>query len=381
MAPPNGRHVSAWANMRLRWRRVNPFIRAGMVAAAPVVGFGAYVGVSMCVYSLHSPVVDHMFQETEVDADPTFAEHFFVLEDWSRVRKTLQLGDVVLLMGTGDMSWKITNSQFALSGMRPAALRYSHVGVVTKPYNPKTKEGPWCMEVVDNGDLRIPDIGGVVRRRCCMVVDVDKRINGTVVEVRTVIGPDGGETVEMISRPAYKRLGVRRLQGFTWTEPRKKALQAFVDGNVGRPMDSSPLIMLTALSTPLYGATGHRYLSSMGTCSEIIADMFEYVGVSKRIGETPVCSFEWESLKARFPKPVLSTEETCPRFVKSPVVGSPMHMLDPAIVPPNPLHAHSSVRIVPAHFAEGLDKDLNFSEGVCFGPEVHMPIKGAQGRY
>ena len=163
---------------------------------------------------------------------------------------------------------------------------------------------------------------------------------------------------------------------------RKKALKAFVDGNVGRPMDSSPLIMLTALSAPLYGRTGHRYLSSMGTCSEVIADLFEHVGVSKRFGENGGCTFpEWETLKARFPKVVLSTEETCPKFIRNPVVGSPMHLLDPVIVPPNPIHKYSTVQIVPAHFAEGLDKELKFSEGVCFGPEVHMTVKGAQGRY
>ncbi|KAG5485199.1 hypothetical protein CUR178_06557 [Leishmania enriettii] len=110
-------------------RRVQNFRRRGPLGKlAALVGYGAagagvYVATCLVVRTLHQPTVDALFAPGRD----------YTLEDWKDVEPTLQPGDIILMRGTGPVSWCITTLQFVLSFLKPAALRYSHVAVVVAP--------------------------------------------------------------------------------------------------------------------------------------------------------------------------------------------------------------------------------------------------------
>ncbi|AYU76193.1 hypothetical protein LdCL_070007500 [Leishmania donovani] len=110
-------------------RRVHNFRRRGSFGKlATLAGYGAasagvYVVTCLVVRTLHQPTVDALFAPGRD----------YTLEDWKDVEPTLQPGDIILMRGTGPVSWCITTLQFILSFFKPAALRYSHVAVVVAP--------------------------------------------------------------------------------------------------------------------------------------------------------------------------------------------------------------------------------------------------------
>lgn len=110
-------------------RRLRSFTRRGPLGRVmTVVGYGAagiaaYIAACLVVRTAHQRTVDSLFAPG-LD---------YTLEEWVDVEPTLEPGDVLLMRGTGPMSWCITTLQFILSGMSPAALRYSHVAVVVAP--------------------------------------------------------------------------------------------------------------------------------------------------------------------------------------------------------------------------------------------------------
>ncbi|KAG5510887.1 hypothetical protein JKF63_06388 [Porcisia hertigi] len=134
-----GEHVSMSAGIgspvyketsRFFWRqRVHNFrCRGPLGKLATLSGYGAasvgaYLVTCLVVRTLHQSSVDALF---EPGRD-------YTLEDWKEVEPTLQPGDVVLMRGSGSMSWLITTLQFVLAFLNPAALRYSHVAVVVAP--------------------------------------------------------------------------------------------------------------------------------------------------------------------------------------------------------------------------------------------------------
>ncbi|CAJ1005839.1 hypothetical protein Q4I28_001156 [Leishmania naiffi] len=112
------------------WRqRVRNFRRRGPLGKlATLVGYGAasagvYVAICLVVRTVHQPTVDALFAPGRD----------YILEDWKDVEPTLQPGDIILMRGSGPVSWCITTLQFILSFLKPAALRYSHVAVVVAP--------------------------------------------------------------------------------------------------------------------------------------------------------------------------------------------------------------------------------------------------------
>mmetsp|Transcript_22630 Transcript_22630/g.26243 ORF Transcript_22630/g.26243 Transcript_22630/m.26243 type:complete len:379 (+) Transcript_22630:47-1183(+) len=313
----------------------------------PLVTFCGYVGVCTLVHKNHRPTIDAMFDEDHAEE--------YLMDDWSAIEPTLREGDVVLLMGTGSMSWKITNTQFVLSGMRPAALRYSHVGVVVKPAevagstfrtqsqrrlgallprnavsqeqaSSSTTRGAMMMEAVDNKDVKCPDWEGKVRCDCVQVVEISKR----------VFGKEG-------VRPCYHRFAVRRLQGFEWTPERREKLNQFLTSKIGQPMDKSPKLMLAFIWPRLYDALQVRQNHEI-SCSELIADLFKAVGIIQR--------------RVQYAHEPNKTEAEGGFSVKE-VAYDPKR----------------SIEISPCHFAEGLERGvLDFAPGVGLGPEIRIKM-------
>lgn len=321
---------------------------------SPVALFGGYVGVCTFVHKQHRPLVDHMF-------DVEHSEEY-MMEEWSKVEPTLREGDVVLLMGTGSMSWKICNTAFVISRLKAASIRYSHVGVVVQPAKlesstparfplrthrsretnsrleykkevlqrasarepDKIVRGAMMLEAVDNKDVNCPDWKGTVRHDSVQVVEISKR----------AFGFDG-------DRPCYHRFAVRRLQGFEWTPDRREELTRFIDSHVGVKMDKSPKIMIAFMFPKLYDWLKIRKTREI-TCSELICDLYKAVGIiQKRVQTTHVA------------------DASSGGFQVSEVLYDP----------------YRSLEVAPAHFAEGLEKGvLDFATGVALGPEVRFPM-------
>eukprot|EP00758_Cryptobia_borreli_P012685 Tbor_TRINITY_DN5768_c0_g1::TRINITY_DN5768_c0_g1_i1::g.19561::m.19561 len=461
-----------------RWRRLNTPTKMALFITSPVTMFAAYTGFSMAIYSYTFPRVNEQYKLNKgVPSEMISADHYQELEDWDTVRQTLQMGDVVLLMGTGSMSWKITNCQFALSGLRPSAMRYSHVAMVVRPYDKKTKKGPFCLEVVNNEDIKLPSyslvgnvaVEGLPRTKCCQVVDINQRVLGKHVIPGHVHNNNNESNKDSPPQyqQCYQRLAVRRLKGFNWTKQRRHLLDQFVAANVGRPMDTSPLIMLTHIHPYLYTLAGVRSKKpELCTCSEVIADAYELLGITKRLGEeeerlaaaaviselrmamtrgdivtadgitdykehhskkkklsanhhseeiysivegkeitdnddnnstasqpsaSPCAGMFGEEqqeeqraiilrqLRREFTyldKWQLWSANTCDKEAEGGAMGpiaDPCSTSSSVITPPT-FTMNSSVKIVPAHFTASLDGPLKFSEGVCLGPEIRMPV-------
>lgn len=111
-----------WHRRVHNFRRRGAFGRLATLAGYGAAGAGVYVATCVVVRTLHQPTVDALFAPGRD----------YTLEDWKDVEPTLQPGDIILMRGTGPVSWCITTLQFILS-FKPAALRYSHVAVVVAP--------------------------------------------------------------------------------------------------------------------------------------------------------------------------------------------------------------------------------------------------------
>ncbi|KAH9599874.1 hypothetical protein LSM04_000317 [Trypanosoma melophagium] len=338
----------------------------------------------------------------------------FPLEEWAQVEPTLREGDVVLMMGTGSTSRRITWAQFAYSLMRPAALRYSHVGVVVEPaqferwplYRPSTtsasttnntastststagvttmagrdamehggrlststiadmlrderlrlqrkqKRGVVMMEVVDNLDVNAPDVNGQVRHECVQLVEASRRLFGREGE-----------------RWCYNRFAIRRLKGFEWTPQRKGLLRQYVNENVGRPLDKSPLLVLSFIHPKLYEWTGARRTGREISCAEMIVELYKHCGViQKRMRLVPVASHDNSSDNNNN-----NNNNSSGVHIDSDVIVNP----DGSNGYPEWYYSRPSIQTAPYHFAEGMEVEvLDFAEGISLGPEVRMSLPG-----
>ncbi|ORC79582.1 uncharacterized protein TM35_002051000 [Trypanosoma theileri] len=343
----------------------------------------------------------------------------FPLEEWAQVEPTLREGDVVLMMGTGSTSRRITWAQFAYSLLRPAALRYSHVGVVVEPaqferwplYRPssstsststgtslttttttaggrdgleysgrlststiadmlrderlrlqrKQKRGVVMMEVVDNLDVNAPDVNGKVRHECVQLVEASHRLFGREGE-----------------RWCYNRFAVRRLKGFEWTPQRKGLLRQYVNENVGRPLDKSPLLVLSFIHPKLYEWTGARRTGREISCAEMIVDLYKHCGViQKRMRLVPVASnndnHNDNNNNNNNNNTNNNSNNSSPHTESADVIVN--H--DGSSDYPEWYYSRPSIQTAPCHFAEGLEVGvLDFAEGISLGPEVRMSLPG-----
>jgi hypothetical protein len=266
--------------------------------------FGSYVGVCTLVHLASKASLDEEFSPTS-----PFAVHQRM---WDEVERELQPGDVLLMMGTSTMSWKICNSQFVHSFFRPAAIRYSHVALVVAPLEPPTVDqvtgkvlrpghGALIYEVMDNTDCYITDyLTNTIRTMSPQVVEAKKRI----FALDTVTG-----------KPCYCRLGVRRLVRLRsdempdWsldeldgrevilkrrdaaksglgsrpalTPEMVRRLWSFIADHDQYAMDDSPMVMLAFVHPAVTRLIDHRGGRTMTTCSELLAKLLLDVGVTQ----------------------------------------------------------------------------------------------------
>lgn len=338
-------YFDSYSELTLRqrlWRRFRGWSRWKKVLfcfGTPSSLAVSYIALCTYIHKKSRPTIDDMFDEEKFEE--------YVMEDWKKVEPTLREGDIVLLMGTGSMSWKITNTQFVLSCMKPASIRYSHVAVVVEPAllqeapektaaparggrriallpvdttdAPTVVRGACMMEAVDNKDVNCPDWKGVVRHDCAQVVEISKR----------VFGKQG-------DRPCYHRFAIRRLQGFEWTPERREKLNTFIHTRVGQPMDKSPKLMIAFMWPKLYYWLRVRKGNEI-SCSELVAELYKTVGIARR--------------------PMSFTD------VVAESGTTECGELKP------------SLEVSPCHFAEGLEKRaLEFAPGVGLGPEVRISL-------
>jgi hypothetical protein len=207
---------------------------------------------------------------------------------WDEAAATLSPGDLILTKGTGSMSWKITNLTYPWTNFDPWSLKYSHVSVVVDVDRSKDPPDVWVLEAADNRDGNLPSRDGKVRHAQVQVVNAadrlfsvhpDEKVNwfqdsllGKVYY--TFFAEPPSEEKRYWNRRCFSRAAVRRLEGFEWTAESKKKLEEFLQKNVGRPMDKSPLLSLAQLKPSLYNRKNPEEIS----CTELILDMYKYVG-------------------------------------------------------------------------------------------------------
>ena len=215
---------------------------------------------------------------------------------WDDVACTINVGDIVVVRGTGSMSWRITNLTYAWRRFDPWALKYSHVGVVVEVDRTQDPPAVYMLEAVDNRDASVPDRDGHVRHRQAMVVNVRDRLlslrpedaelvaarrrdaeNPTfVTRLRHYLRPPPTDEQLTYRRRCYNRACVRRLEGVDWDKDgRRERLAAFVAKVVGRPLDASPLISLAQASPALYSRADPVSVS----CAELVVDLYKECGI------------------------------------------------------------------------------------------------------
>jgi hypothetical protein len=254
------------------------------------------------------------------------------LQSWEQVRPTLRAGDLVFLMGTGEMSWRITNAAFNLENWDKNALRYSHVGVVVGPFPDEVRDDgaaarpgslpqhdaarfpvlsrvsaavrqrafpsplvglqarpaaaaaaagvePVVLESIDNKDMRnrsVGDTAGGAGDDAHPVLTNQVQLG---YATDRVFGRQG-------DRRCYNRCAVRRLKDFDWTPERKERLEAFLQSVARRPMDGSPKLMAAVMIDPaLHPRTANPDVLS---CSELIVDFYRAVGAVAPEGKPSV---------------------------------------------------------------------------------------------
>lgn len=299
------------------------------VATAAV---GCYVGGSITYANYCASLIDREFvaiaDGRQLDRPYTIPKGQRSAQHWTDVLPTLRTGDVVLMMGTGSMSWKITTLGFAWMFYDLDALRYSHIAVVVgpdlwadadtsragrerkmlRPLDALKQLTPSAL--IDLAVLRVATvfdtpIGAEVMRRAdaaytargrtpdhwrwttpspLILEAIDnKDVNGSNVLQPGVTLHDQvqvGYLADRIfgkegDRWCYNRVAVRRLTGFEWTPERRQKAREFVEANAGRPMDKSPRLMLAMVDPDLHKRDDPRTIS----CSELVVDFYKAIGV------------------------------------------------------------------------------------------------------
>ncbi|KAG5511508.1 hypothetical protein GH5_06457 [Leishmania sp. Ghana 2012 LV757] len=294
-----------WRRRMQDFRRRGLLGKLGALAGYGAAGAGVYVATCLVVRTFHQPTVDALFAPGRD----------YTLEDWKDVEPTLQPGDIILMRGTGPVSWCITTLQFVLSFLKPAALRYSHVAVVVAPAvleyvddemletgtAAASRAEPSSMasslstpayRVLDLGEVfegsaeaaapahcrRVPGPSAcsvrdqlraeeaalrrrpVIRRGAVILEAMDNR-DYDVMDVKGNVTYDTVQVVEASRRllsttpsgvPAYHYFAVRRLRNYEHTPERQRRLARFCEASEGRRMDSSLLYPLAFLSPRLH---------------------------------------------------------------------------------------------------------------------------------
>eukprot|EP00759_Apiculatamorpha_spiralis_P010535 PhF_6_TR17283/c0_g1_i1/m.26504 len=177
------------------------------------------------------------------------------LRSWKEVEPTLQTGDLLLLHGTGNVSKQICLTSFLWWGWRRQALEYSHVGVIVKK-----GQKAYLLEAIDNNDVCMVDIDGVVRLKQVQLGDPQQRIFG--------IRKDGS------SQRCYDRCAVRRLQ--PQCRIPDNIAENFTKNNVGRSLDTAKTMVLAFVHPKLY----HRDTDRI-TCAELVVNLWKESGIVK----------------------------------------------------------------------------------------------------
>ena len=341
-----------------RWRKISRPTKCLYLLFSPVVVFTSYIGICIAVHEVHSIAVDSLFVEKEAVGS------VLQLEDWYDVRRSLQLGDIILLKGTGSMSWKITNAMFALSGMKHQAMKYSHVAMVVKPYDAVSDTGPMVLEAVDNHDISVPSSypDEEVRYCCVQVVDATNRISGLVLD-------DGDGPNNNSVRPCYNRIAVRHLVGLEWDEERRRTLRQFVDSVIDAPLQKSLRVMLAPIHPFLvHGGdeSQHHKVSELG-CAEVVAMAYEAIGAIQR--------FQMHT-RSVVPSHLLIGEENKQATDQQKKVSTSSNNKDVdeeknEFKWSDMFCLLDAVQATPAHFAQGLERhSFQYHSGVSLSKEV-----------
>lgn len=209
---------------------------------------------------------------------------------WDDTASTLNPGDIILMKGTGKMSWRIANLTYPWTNFDPWALKYTHVSVVVDVDRTKDPADVWILEAVDNSDASVPSRDGVVRHRQVQVVNARDRLfslrpddklgrfeNSILGKIAyTFFLPPPSEEYKIWKTRCYSRASCRRLEGFEWTPERRASLKNFVDKNVGRPIDRSPLVSVAQLGPEYYTRKNPEEI----TCTELLVDLYKELGAA-----------------------------------------------------------------------------------------------------
>ncbi|KAK7194477.1 hypothetical protein NESM_000364500 [Novymonas esmeraldas] len=312
-----------WTRRLHRFRRRGALGRVATVVGYGVAGLGTYVATCLVIRTLHQPTVDALFAPARD----------YTLEEWRDVEPTLQPGDVLLMRGTGPMSWCITTLQFLLSFCTPAALRYSHVAVVVAPavveyvereeaaaaaaappYCVSALRDVFCTDTAGDAGPAVPEAGrgggsrsvrellqaeeaalhrSPVTRRGAIVLEAMDNKDYDVPDVRGRVSHDAVQLVEASRRllsmtpsgvPAYKYFAVRRLRHYDHTPERQSRLAQFCEDSEGRRMDSSLLYPLAFVWPRVHTRTHplRQLVTGEVSCSELIVELYQHLGVVRR---------------------------------------------------------------------------------------------------
>ncbi|KAL7703000.1 hypothetical protein NQL31_000757 [Lotmaria passim] len=321
---------SFWARRRRYFMQRGALGKFFTLVGFGAAGAGAYLATCVVVRTFHQPTVDALFTSGED----------YTLEEWRTVEPTLQPGDIILMRGTGLMSWTIATLQFMFSFMHPAALRYSHVAVVVAPavveymdedqYSRHAAQPPYKVECLADVFAEEPPVTSssssakaladakvaatptgkhslraqlqaeeaalrrrpVIRRGAVILEAMDNK-DYDVPDVTGKVTYDTVQVVEASRRllsttpdntPAYHYFSVRRLQHYEHTPERQAKMKKFCLDSEGRRMDGSLLYPLAFLSAKLHTLT-HPLRSTVTdevSCSELIVELYQNLGVVQR---------------------------------------------------------------------------------------------------
>ena len=273
--------------------RLPPWKRCVVLPASAIGGIGAYIAFCTILHVASKKYLDDEFRPG------SSAGHG--LRTWEDVEPELREGDILLMMGNSTMSWKICNSQFCHSFMRPAAIRYSHVALVVAPMEPPRVDkktgavlspghGALIYEVMDNTDAFISDYTTKkIKTMCPQVVEAKQRIFArdlttgevcyTRLGVRRLVRMDsiedddiGNEKAVILRRRRLARDGggVRP----ALSPEQCSAMWDFIKQHEDYMMDDSVKVIL-AFGHPIFATTmDHRKGRKMTTCSELISKLY-----------------------------------------------------------------------------------------------------------
>ncbi|RHW71044.1 hypothetical protein DPX39_080018100 [Trypanosoma brucei equiperdum] len=376
-----------------------------IVAAACILGCCSYVVLCLALWWRQQEAVGRLFSPLE--------EH--PLEEWSLVEPTLREGDIILMMGTGEISSKITAAQYVYSGMRAAALRYSHVAVVVEPAHfdrLRSRRTSFAYDIRNNSDngssrsnnnsvdgniadsvnaeyggmlLTRPLSAGIMGegqslferrpRRGAVIMEAIDNIDVNAPDVNGHVRHNCVQLVEASRRLfgrhdekwCYRRFAVRRLKGFEWTPQRKRLLREFINENVGRPLDTNSALMLSYIHPRLYEWVGGRPHGNEISCGELIVDLYKHCGVIRR-RERPITNSGVMTSGLLSPTPVTSAVALT-TSLEDGVEGNKEREKECV----EEYYARPSIQTAPYQFAEGEEVGvLDFAEGISLGPEVRM---------